>query len=66
METRGVITLFQENSSTTRRQGFVITFPAFQAFTAQMTLVMGTLLSAAMAVIANQEGNKVPARIIMV
>jgi hypothetical protein len=66
MGTRGVITLSQENSSTTRRLAFAITFRAFQLFTAQKTtLVMGTLLSAMMAVIANQEEKKAHARIIM-
>ena len=54
MGTPGVIIFSQENSFTTRRQAFVITSRAFQRFTAQMTLVMGTLLSAMMAPIANR------------
>jgi hypothetical protein len=66
MGTRGVITLSQENSFTTRRQAFAIIFRAFQRFTAQMTQGTGTLLSAMMAVIANQEEKKAHARIMMV
>jgi hypothetical protein len=66
MATPGVITFPQETSSTIRRQAFVITLTAFQAFTAQMTLETDILSNAMIAPTANQEENGEPAPIMAV